>query len=174
MSIHFSRALTRCCALALTACLSGCGGMFLQFRPFAEPPDTADRARVRIVGNTLVTAMPNSSCSNPSVEGAGTILGSFFGSNGFRERSLGMPGSASVSGDAGEFYVAANAPLTLQLLTTPESRWQCRIAVSFVPEKDQDYEATMLLHNSGICTARIVSLSQPEKKVAFQKVDACR
>jgi len=148
------------------------------------------RARVRVMANNFVTAIPNSSCIDLSIPESGTIFGGIVGSSGYRGRSLDMPpGMSNAYTDGqGEFYVAANEPLTLNFFPTPEVRNACNIALSFVPEKDQDYEAVLFLRREALgpvpflsfpgggtmCYASVISLTQPDKPVAFTRATGCR
>ncbi|MCL2076569.1 MAG: hypothetical protein FWH15_09090 [Betaproteobacteria bacterium] len=179
----------------LMVLLAGCASIGTQFKAFEEATD-GDRARVRVIGNALVKAVPNKSCADWSAPGAGTVLGGIVGSSGFSGRSLGMPPShnmpkvdktefsswfyvavgetvehVSLSLHAtkvnlAEFYVEAGKPVTLTLMTTPESNRQCNLSLTFVPDKDKDYEATMLvdygsMFSSARCVAHVIDLGDP-------------
>jgi len=165
-------------ALPLAIALSGCAGLTLQFRALTEPPDTSERARLRVIANAPIRAYPNSSCIAPFAENAGTIFNpGGFGSKGFRGRSLDMPRSTSKfrlgDNDVGELYVAADEPLTLHLfLDGPGHYVICHVAVTFVPQANQDYEATLLLDRN-LCKASVTSLSQPDQKVDTRQAERC-
>ncbi|WP_247394671.1 hypothetical protein [Ralstonia pseudosolanacearum] len=143
---------TLCCAVALT----GCGAVGIaktQFRAVDEPTD-GERARVRVIANSPVKAMPNRDCIDWDAPGAGiaAAMGPL-GSSGYLGRLIGMPdGEQYRRGSTAEFYVAAGQPYTLVLITGPESSTQCSAGVSFVPNANTDYEATLLL-SSGFAPA---------------------
>jgi len=165
-------------ALPLAMALSGCAGLFLQFRALTEPPEAVERARLRVVANVPVRAYPDSSCIAPFADNAGMVFGpGGLGSKGFRGRSLDMPGSTSKfrlkDHDVGELYVAADEPLTLHLFFDgPGTHATCQVAVTFVPQANQDYEATLLLYRNR-CEASVTSLSQPDQKVDTRQAERC-
>jgi len=75
--------------------------------------------------------------------------------------------------DVGELYVAADEPLTLHLfLDGPGTHVTCHVAVTFVPQANQDYEATLLLDRN-LCKAGVTSLSQPDQKVDTRQAERC-
>ncbi len=165
---------TLCCAVALT----GCGAVGIaktQFRAVDEPTD-GERARVRVIANSPVKAMPNRDCIDWDAPGAGTavamgLLG--LGSRGYLGRLIGMPnGEQYQRGSTAEFYVAAGQPYTLVSITAPESLTQCSVGVSFVPNANTDYEATLLLSRHE-CTANVVALNGPSVETK-QVVGTCR
>lgn len=161
--------MRRCMVVCLALILVGCGSAKTQFAAADEPGD-GDRARVRVVANALIKAVPNKTCIDWGAPGAGTISSAgLVGSKGYRGRSLGMPGADKYERDAvAEFYVAGGKPYTLVLLTGPESRLRCSVGISFTPVANTDYEATLLL-GSGSCTASVRTLSgQPVKTTEAQ------
>lgn len=129
------------CALSACTAMSSIG---TQFKSLQEPED-GDRARVRVSANMLVRATPGSRCMDWQKESTGTVLGGIVGSKGYRDRVLGIPDPKNGKRfDFAEFYVRADEPITFMLTNTPESRMRCSIAATFVPEKDRDYEITLL------------------------------
>jgi hypothetical protein len=138
--------------IASAALLAGCGSISTQFKAASEPAETDARARLRVVAHSLVKAVPGKTCIDWSAPGAGTVFGGMFGSSGYRGRSLDMPSPIGNKRSAGELYVAANQPITLAFVTTPEGipcgvgrTCHCSVAGSFVPEKDKDYQAVLQL-----------------------------
>lgn len=155
--------------LASALALASCASMSMQFTKFEE--STSDeRARLRVTSDALVKGVPAHRCIDWSAPGAGTIFGGIVGSSGFRGRSLGMTDPADKS--AAELYIDANKPLTLVLATTPESRYQCTVAASFIPAKGKDYHAAFIVEPS-ICQIRIVSADEPKTPVGLTKANPC-
>jgi len=187
MAAYTLRYCARLLVVALTAVLSGCTSSEMIFlRTFSEPPETVDRARVRVISNARVLAVPNTRCYDPSLPGAGTILGGDNGSfinnrlvfsRGFIGRSLDIPGgrfNIAKGMDVAEFYATANQPLTLTVLSTNTNIARCSMAVTFMPEKDQDYETILYVEPAG-CHGLLASLSQPEQKITnVSRVSTCQ
>lgn len=124
---------------------AGCAEIGSQFSLAAEPA-TDPRARLRIVANSWVKAIPNRDCIDWESPGAGTAFGGIAGSSGYRGRSLDMPDGAHLDRNyVGEMYVAADKPITLVFSTGIESRYRCMISATFVPEARKDYEAVLAL-----------------------------
>jgi len=172
---HGKRGLT---ALAMAVLLSGCSPMLVQLRAFDEPPASVERARLRVVANGWVRAVPNARCLAPLPEESGTVLGlpRALGSSGFRGRSLRLPGPASQryaeSVEFAEFYVAAGEPIILHMRADATRLTRaCALAVSFVPEAGQDYEVQMLAR-LGTCEAQVKSLTYPGLSVVSRVLDA--
>ncbi|VVE07396.1 hypothetical protein PTE30175_02384 [Pandoraea terrae] len=170
--MKLSRFIRELALTVLALALSGCSGISTQFRPAAEALD-GDRARLRVIGNGLVKAIPGKSCIDWSSPGAGTVLGRLVASNGFRGRQIGMPSSRYADpADSAELYVAANQPITLMILTDPAHFYSCGVAVTFIPKKGHDYEALLEL-NSSFCSAKVVSLTEPHSAVNAAKAERC-
>jgi len=165
-------------ALAMTLLLSGCSPMLVQLRAFDEPPENTERARLRVVANGWVRAVPNARCLAPLPEGSGTVFGlpRALGSSGFRGRSLGLPGPSShryaESADFAEFHVAAGEPIILHMRAEATRLTRaCGLSISFVPEAGQDYEARMLARLN-TCEAQVKSLTHPGQPVASRELNA--
>jgi hypothetical protein len=162
-------------ALLCSAIVFGCSSLSTQFKTADEPSD-GSRARVRVVANTLVKAVPGKDCIDWEAPGAGTVFGGIVGSKGYRGRSLDIPPSTIPPGaDTAEMYIAADRPFTLALLTPPDSRVQCSIAVWFTPEANGDYQATLLADaRTKKCSARVDSLSKPGTFIKAGQAAACQ
>ncbi|WP_028534392.1 hypothetical protein [Paludibacterium yongneupense] len=152
----------------------GCADLSTQFKAAEEPAD-GPRARIRIVANALVKAVPGKNCIDYHTPGAGTIFGGIVGSRGYRGRSLNIPNAESFDASSmGEMYASAGKPIALQFLTTPESRYSCGVGVTFTPKVDHDYQVKMILDPSHMeCTAEVRSLSDPNEHVDMHPVDSC-
>lgn len=163
--------------LALGAC-STMSAIGTQFKSLQEPED-GDRARVRVSANMLVRATPGSRCMDWQKESTGTVLGGIVGSKGYRDRELGIPDPQNGKRrDFAEFYVRAGEPITFMLTNTPESRMMCSIAATFIPEKDRDYEITLLTEIASATESRC-SIGAHDVTdgnylpVALEKTDNC-
>ncbi|WP_147537505.1 hypothetical protein [Cardiobacterium valvarum] len=125
--------------LLLCLALSGCANLYGHFKSTTndmyEPKD-GDRARVRVLNDDISVrgvGLPNSTCfSSLQDEKSGRI------DLGFRHRDLKMPDPHRSKEQneyiRSEFYVRANEPIVLILLGS------CGVGMTFVPEKDHDYE----------------------------------
>lgn len=152
--------------------LAGCGALPMQFKAAEEPTD-GDRARLRVIADGFVRAVPGKRCIDWSAPGAGTVFGGIVGSSGYRGRSLGMPAGRQLSNDSkAEMYVAANRPITLVYMLGPENRYRCSVAFSFVPEKAQDYEASIQV-DPPYCRGVVRSLTNSEAIVKIGEADQC-
>ena len=160
--------------LSLLFVLSGCAGITTQFVSLQEP-QSGDRARLRVIANHLVKAVPGKDCIDWSAPGAGTVFGGIVGSKGFRGRSLDMPAGLNQAdrNSTAEMYVAANQPFTLVLLTTLEAPVQCSVAVSFTPEADRDYEAVARLTRA-VCSISVTQIGEGSAPVSVEKADRCK
>ena len=150
-----------------------------QFNPMQEAVG-GDRARLRVMttGNPsggAVWGAPERDCMDWGAETSGTVIGGFPGSRGLRDQSLGMPVREQVRHhDSAEFYVRANQPITLKYMVG-SGVYQCWFAVSFVPEKDADYEAFFMgTKLARSCTVNITSLSDPSKVVKVSPAGSCK
>ncbi|MEO8119658.1 MAG: hypothetical protein ABI606_10100 [Rhodoferax sp.] len=160
----------------------GCADISTQFKQASEPPENAPRARLRVLANSLVKAVPGKDCIDWSAPGAGTVFGGIVGSSGYRGKSIDMPFKPQVNNsDFGEMYIAAGKPITLAFLTTPEGItsagrvYRCSVAGAFVPEKDKDYEAELrLIPSSNQCVFNLSQLGETRPPIQVVSVSACK
>ena len=156
--------------LLLTLILGGCTRYYeavrANFVPFSEPQD-GDRARVRVVSDDHIRAIPNATCVGWSDEKSGVIMQQkpwgltiTLGPEGYRERDLNIPdpGNNKLRKESryAEFYVRANEPL----IVAQEA--YCRINLGFTPKKNHDYEIIMNSTQRGnnfYCTATASDVS---------------
>lgn len=167
---------------ASVAGLAACGiaGVtHTQFNAVKEAVDD-DRARLRVTtqGDPFggaVWAAPERDCMDWEADRSGTVIGGPLGSRGLRDRSLGMPvGKPGRLHDTAEFFIRANQPITLKYMAG-EDPHQCWFAVSFVPEKDKDYEASFVSTKlARSCTVQIASLSVPTEVVKVSPAGSCK
>jgi len=161
-------------ALSWIFILSGCTDIRTRFSTVTEPLD-GNRARLRIIANSLVKAIPGRDCVDFDAKGAGTAFGGTIGSRGVRYKSLGMPSPPDDPSLYGEMYVAAGLPFTLAFIAPPQSPYQCSFAMTFVPETGKDYEARMFFDLSAKkCTATLTLLGEEYRSVPFRSARACK
>ncbi|NMM11690.1 MAG: hypothetical protein HHJ16_15655 [Polaromonas sp.] len=160
--------------------LFGCAQLSTQFKT-AEEPVGGERARLRIIANSLVKAVPNKSCIDWSAPGAGTVFGGIVGSSGYRRRTLDMPAPSSNHEDMGEMYVTAGQPFTLVFMTTPEGivykgyKYNCSISGSFIPENKKNYEAKLKLDPTlKICSFELIEIGEINKPIQINQASNCK
>lgn len=140
----------RVIASALALLISGCGAIDVQksfYAHFAEATG-GPTARIRVVTDGMVRAIPGSTCVDWKVEGAGvTASTSGIGVN-LNGRKLDMaPGRAQVLAQGSyfatsELSIAAEQPIVLTYLGFFD-RDQCFVSSSFVPKAGNSYEAVL-------------------------------
>lgn len=158
----------------------GCSGMGTQFKKAPEPT-SGDRARLRVVADqTMVKLVPGKDCVDLSAPGSGVVLSGGLGSHGYASRSLGMP-SPEKDHRFAEFYVEAGKPLTVLFLRVDDKdamQIACSISLTFVPEVDKDYEATLRVEKVSrrekVCIAAMHSLADPPEKVQYTRASDCK
>jgi hypothetical protein len=158
----------------------GCSSLSTQFKAAAEPAE-GDRARLRVIANVLVKAVPNKSCIDWDSPGAGTVFGGIFGSSGYRGRTLNIPALNANKNDMGEMYVSADKPITLVMMTTPEGvgykgrLYSCSVSGSFIPQKDRDYEAKLLIDpQKDRCSIEVMEIGAVNVPVIVHQAEMCQ
>lgn len=164
-------------AAAAFACLhlSACGNIqtVISFSTPYEQPTSGDRARIRVISfGGMVRAVPNSSCIDWRLPGAGVMVVPTKGFANVNGQDLGMPigqfpklatamGTVAVS----ELYIPAGKPIALHHLSQGEIQgqmnYQCFVPRSFVPVADEDYEA-VYKKDGKLCHFSIVRLTKSE------------
>ena len=146
--------------------LSGCGNIqtVKSFSTPYEAPTTGERARIRIVADGMVRAVPQSDCEDWRLPGAGVMVSAQKGFADQNGRSLNMPGADKVQADGrvvSEFYVPAGKPLMLSYISNGRSNGlkseQCFARKSFVPVAGEDYEASFR-HSGPLCLTSVTTL----------------
>jgi hypothetical protein len=168
--------------------ISGCGNL-QTVRSFSTPyeqPTSGDRARIRVISfGGMIRAVPNSSCVDWRLPGAGVMVVSTKGFANMNDRDLGMPigkfpglttamGAVAVS----ELYVEAGKPIVLDYISQGQKNFQCFASISFVPVVGEDYEAAYT-QNGKFCRLSITRLTESDKtdrstSVAFSEASLCR
>ncbi|MBD9534119.1 hypothetical protein IB233_21055 [Comamonas sp. CMM01] len=136
--------------------LAGCGNIqtVKSFSTTYKEPDGGERARVRVVSDGMVRAVPRSSCVDWRLPDAGVMVASIKGFADQNNRSLGMPDAPlhvvpkEIPTVVAEFYVPANQPLTLVYLSNGHisggKRYQCSVNKTVTLQAGTDYEASFI------------------------------
>ena len=172
--------------------LSACGNI-QTVRSFSTPyeqPASGDRARIRVISfDGMVRAVPNSSCIDWRLPGAGVMVVPTKGFADVNGQDLGMPigqfpklvtamGTVAVS----ELYIPAGKPIVLHYLSRggvqDQTNYQCFVPRSFVPVADEDYEA-VYRQVGKLCHFTIVRLTENDgvdrsSPVALSGAPLCR
>ena len=160
----------------LAVALAGCGNI-AAVKSFNTPygsPTAGDTARLRVIANGMVRAVPEKDCVDWYSPGAGVIA---VPKKGFADRNgetLGMPAGAAVGrGDAvSEVLVPAGKPFTLHFLDGGSSTAygtveNCLGMFWFVPEKGADYELVLRGYSAcGGTLKRLGSTDQVPRHIA--------
>ncbi|OCW22006.1 hypothetical protein [Pseudomonas sp. S3E12] len=129
--------------VALLVLLTGCGQV-ANIRSLSTgyvAPQTGETARVRLITDGLVRAVPGRDCLDWNVPGAGVMASTKAGFPDHNGESLGMPGpiyswAAAVSS---ELVVPANKPIAFHYLGQLQYSRQCSASMAFVPRPGVDY-----------------------------------
>ena len=105
------------------------------------PPQSGETARVRLVTDGLVRAVPGRDCLDWSVPGAGVMASVKAGFPDHNGASLGMPGPVYSWAGAvtSELVVPANKPIAFHYLGRLQYPRQCAKTMTFVPKPGRDY-----------------------------------
>ncbi|WP_017901943.1 hypothetical protein [Pseudomonas asplenii] len=123
--------------------LSGCGQLsnVRSFSTAYTSPQSGETARLRVVSDGMVRAVPGRNCLDWTSPGAGVMVSA---QSGFTDRNgerLGMPGVAPRLVDAvsSELVIAANKPVAFHFLAQQHYARQCFSTLTFVPRPGADY-----------------------------------
>lgn len=174
-------AVKLCGSLLLgTALLAGCGNIanVRSFSTAYSEPASGPMAKIRIISNGMVRAVPNSQCIDWRLPGAGVMVVNKTGFAKVTQQDLGMqktdmtraalqrPRVAST-----ELAIQAGKPIVLHFMgmgTTSMSgaganftttRVACNKAYSFVPEAGKEYEAAFI-ENGSVCAIHMGDLAE--------------
>lgn len=130
------------CVLVLSS-LGGCGQV-ANIRSLSTsyvPPQTGETARVRLVTDGLVRAVPGRDCMDWNVPGAGVMASAKSGFPNHNGESLHMPGPiySWAGAVSSELVVPANKPIALHYLGRLQYARQCFKTITFVPRPGVDY-----------------------------------
>lgn len=144
-----------------------------QFRPFTEPKE-GPMARVRVVSNHYVIAIPGRDCLNAGPEEAGTVLSGWLTSKGYRGRAIGMPYPPADPGTAAEIMVAANDPITISMMNSVPNGGGCDVSGSFTPEEGRDYEVRAQMERGGnYCSIKLIELAPVLRPLPLNRRHSC-
>jgi len=182
--------------------LSGCGNIqtVKSFSTPYEQPTSGERAKIRIISfDGMVRAVPNSSCIDWRLPGAGVMVVSAKRFANVNDQTLDMPvgkfpglvtsmGSVAVS----ELYIPAGKPIALHYLSQGDmhktiyqgsrqvgtSYVQCFVPRSFVPVAGENYEA-VYKQIGDLCQFSIVRLAEnggidSSSQVILNEAPLCR
>ena len=126
----------------LAALVAGCSAISAQFKKAEEGRDDEPRARLRIIADSWVKAIPDRDCTDWSAPGTGTVWGGIFGSRGYRDKSRNMPFPPVLGkqADMAEMYIAAERYITLCYVKDLDKYGNCGTCGSFFPKEGKDYE----------------------------------
>jgi hypothetical protein len=170
--------------LLIVALLAGCGNI-ANVRSFSTPyvpPTTGETAKIRVISNGMLRAVPNSTCIDWRLPGAGVMVVPQKGFANLNNQDLGMQQSAAskiLLARAGvvssELYVAAGKPIVLHFMGTGSTRISgsgasmttirnaCNKGVSFVPEAGKEYDASFV-ENGSICSIQMGEVGAKNQK----------
>jgi len=134
-----SRALRHTWSLTLLTLLTGCGALS-DVRSFSTPystPDGGETARLRVISDGMIRAVPKSDCVDFRLPGAGVMVTFRDGYANRNGESLGMPAvdKHSSSTVMTELLVPAGQPIAFHYIGA-----QCYNMFSFVPKAGMDYQ----------------------------------
>jgi hypothetical protein len=162
-------------AALVSLCLSGCGNIqkVISFSTPYKQPESGDRARIRIISfRGMVRAVPNSSCIDWRLPGAGVMVVSKKGFVNVNDQNLDMPdgqfpklktsmGSVAVS----ELYIPAGKPIAIDYMSDSQQTlngvYGCFVQKSFVPVVNEDYEVSFS-QTGKLCQLSIVRLTKSD------------
>lgn len=134
-----SRVLRHAWSLTLLTLLTGCGALS-DVRSFSTPystPDGGETARLRVISDGMVRAVPKSDCVDFRLPGAGVMVAFRDGYANRNGESLGMPDDDKHSSSTvmTELLVPAGQPIAFHYIGA-----QCYNMFSFVPKAGEDYQ----------------------------------
>ncbi|MGK9418038.1 hypothetical protein ACSSUR_18060 [Pseudomonas cedrina] len=129
--------------LTLLVLLTGCGQV-ANIRSLSTayvPPQSGETARVRVITDGMVRAVPGRDCLDWNVPGAGVMASVKSGFPDHNGETLGMPGPVYTWDGTvtSELLVPANKPIAFHYLGRLQYSRQCFSTMSFVPRPGADY-----------------------------------
>jgi len=190
--VNFWKFIGIAAVMLVALSLSACGDIQtgISFSTPYQQPTSGERARLRVMSfGGMVRAVPNSSCIDWRLPGAGVMVVPTKGFANVNGQDLGMPvgqfpgittamGTVAVS----ELYIPAGKPIVLHYLSQGEihgrTNYQCFVPRSFVPIAGEDYEA-MYFQEGSLCRFGIARLTKSEgvdtsSSVALVEAPLCR
>ena len=128
---------------AVLLALSGCGQVanVHSLSTGYIPPQSGETARIRLLTDGLVRAVPGRDCLDWKVPGAGVMASARSGFPDHNGENLGIAGPIySLAGSvSSELVVPANKPIALHYLGRLQYPRQCARTMTFVPRPGVDY-----------------------------------
>ncbi|OIN48106.1 hypothetical protein [Pseudomonas costantinii] len=165
--------ILRAVPAALLVLLTGCGQV-ANIRSLSTgyvPPQSGETARVRLITDGLVRAVPGRDCLDWNVPGAGVMASTKSGFPDHNGENLGMPGPIySLNGGVTtELVVPANTPIALHYLGQLQYSRQCFSSMTFVPRPGVDYRVQATIYAN--CSIQLHELPADGKQwVAVEPV----
>ncbi|QXH80184.1 hypothetical protein AAHI06_23155 [Pseudomonas salmasensis] len=155
----------------LLLALGGCGQV-ANVRSLSTgyvPPQGGETARIRLLTDGLVRAVPGRDCLDWNVPGAGVMASAKPGFPDHNGENLGIPGPifSWAGAVSSELVVSANKPIAFHYLGRLQYSRQCAKTMTFVPRPGVDYmvQATM----SADCSFQLDELEAGGKQWAMTK-----
>ena len=131
------------------------------------PPQGGETARIRLLTDGLVRAVPERDCLDWNVPGAGVMASAKTGFPDHNGENLGIPGPifSWAGAVSSELVVPANKPIAFHYLGRLQYSRQCAKTMTFVPRPGVDYmvQATM----SADCSFQLDELEAGGKQWAM-------
>lgn len=152
--------------VALLVLLTGCGQV-ANIRSLSTgyvAPQSGETARVRLITDGLVRAVPGRDCLDWNVPGAGVMASTKSGFPDHNGESLHMPGPIYTWNGAvtTELVVPANTPIALHYLGQLQYSRQCFSSMTFVPRAGTDYMVQATIYAD--CSIQLHELSADGKQ----------
>ncbi|CAI8975118.1 MULTISPECIES: hypothetical protein [Pseudomonas] len=167
-----SRVLQYALSISVLTLLTGCGALS-DVRSFSTPystPDGGETARLRVISDGMVRAVPKSDCVDFRLPGAGVMVAFRDGYANRNGESLGMPDDDKHSSSTvmTELLVPAGQPIAFHYIGA-----QCYNMFRFVPKAGADYQldaagrykCTVTLKQLSVKTTELPPLSLEDSKL---------
>ncbi|KAF2410795.1 hypothetical protein ACMSI6_12605 [Pseudomonas antarctica] len=158
--------ILRVMPVTLLVLLTGCGQVanIRSLSTAYAPPQSGETARVRLITDGLVRAVPGRDCLDWKVPGAGVMASTKAGFADRNGESLGMPGPIYTWDGAvtTELVVPANKPIALHYLGQLQYSRQCFSSMTFVPRPGADYMVQATIYAG--CSIQLQALSADGKQ----------
>ncbi|WP_248798294.1 hypothetical protein [Pseudomonas sp. MWU13-2105] len=140
--------------------LSGCGQLsnVRSFSTAYTSPQAGETARLRVVSDGMVRAVPGRDCLDWNSPGAGVMVSAQSGFTDRNDERLGMPGSAQQWPGvvSSELVIPANKPIAFHYLAQLQFSRRCFNSLTFVPLPGMDY--VLQASTSGECLIELDEL----------------
>ncbi|MBV4491604.1 hypothetical protein [Pseudomonas oryzicola] len=161
--MRYKKCIWKCGSIFISILmLSGCSTManLKSFTTAYHEPSATTSSRLRVITDQTVRLVPNSTCVDWSLPGAGIVNSrslAVANSRKFNDRILGVPDGDQVE-NSSEVYIQPGSPIVLVYAGEPSSRrYQCFTSLYFIPEAGADYEAI-----TGLCYIKIAKIVKDE------------